>query len=75
MRLGKPDPQPGIFETVLLIGGVAVELDAHLPRMEASVRTLYRQSLPPDARRMAEAAALGWQGTGRLRLLARPRED
>ena len=75
MRLGKPDPQLGIFETVLLIGGVAVELDAHLQRMEASVRTLYRQSLPPDARRMAEAAVLGWQGTGRLRLLARPRED
>lgn len=75
MRLGRPDPQLGIFETVLLIGGVAVELDAHLQRMEASVRTLYRQSLPPDARRMAEAAALGWQGTGRLRLLAQPRED
>ncbi len=75
MRLGKPDPQLGIFETVLLIGGVAVELDAHLERMEASVRTLYRRSLPPDARGMAEAAALGWQGTGRLRLLARPRED
>jgi branched-subunit amino acid aminotransferase/4-amino-4-deoxychorismate lyase len=75
MRLAPPDPRLGIFETVFLIGGVAVELDAHLERMEASTRALYRQSLPPDARRMAEAAALGWQGPGRLRLLARPRED
>ena len=57
MRLGKPDPQLGIFETVLLIGGVAVELDAHLHRMEASARALYHRSLPPEVRRMAEAAA------------------
>ncbi len=75
MRLGRPDPQLGIFETILLIGGVAVELDAHLHRMEASARTLYQRSLPPEARRMVEAAAQRWQGPGRLRLLARPRED
>ncbi len=75
MRLGRPDPQLGIFETVLLIGGVAVELDAHLHRMEASARALYRGSLPPEARRMAETAAQRWQGPGRLRLLARPCED
>ena len=75
MRLGKPDPQLGIFETVLLIGGVAVELDAHLHRMEASARALYQRSLPPEVRRMAEAAAPRWQGPGRLRLLARPCED
>ncbi len=75
MRLGRPDPQLGIFETVLLIGGVPVELDAHLHRMETSARTLYQLPLPPGARRMAEAAAQRWQGPGRLRLLARPRED
>jgi para-aminobenzoate synthetase / 4-amino-4-deoxychorismate lyase len=75
MRLGRPDPQLGIFETVLLIGGVAVELDAHLHRMEASARALYRGSLLPEARRMAETAAQRWQGPGRLRLLARPCED
>ena len=75
MRLGRPDPRLGIFETVLLIGGVAVELDAHLHRMEASARVLYRRSLPPEARQMVEAAARRRKGTGRLRLLARPRED
>lgn len=71
----RPDPQLGIFETILLMGGVAVELDAHLHRMEASARALYRRSLPPEARRVAEAAARERQGSGRLRLLARPRED
>jgi para-aminobenzoate synthetase/4-amino-4-deoxychorismate lyase len=75
MRTGRPDPQLGIFETILLIGGVAVELEAHLHRMEASALALYRRSLPPEAWRMAEAAAQRWQGPGRLRLLARPRED
>ncbi|MCA1687548.1 MAG: aminotransferase class IV [Actinobacteria bacterium] len=73
--MGRPDPQLGIFETVLLIGGVAVELDAHLHRMEASARSLYQRSLPPEARRMAEVAAQRWQDPGRLRLLARPCED
>ena len=75
MRWGAPDPQLGIFETILLIGGVAVDLDAHLHRMEVSARTLYKRSLPSEARRVAEAAAQRWQSSGRLRLLARPRED
>ncbi len=52
-----------------------MELDAHLHRMEASARVLYRRSLPPEIRRVAETAAQERRGCGRLRLLTRPRRD
>ena len=75
MRLDEPDPQLGIFETILLIDGTAVELDAHLYRMETSALALYRRPLPPEARQMADSAARSWRGLGRLRLSVLPRDD
>ena len=42
----RPDPALGVFETILVRGGVPVDLRAHLARLERSVRTLYRTELP-----------------------------
>jgi para-aminobenzoate synthetase/4-amino-4-deoxychorismate lyase len=44
-----PDPRRGVFETMLVVDGVPVELDAHLERLAASLRTLYGGELPSDA--------------------------
>ena len=42
----RPDPALGVFETILVRGGVPVDLRAHLARLERSIRTLYGEELP-----------------------------
>src|SRR5215208_311696 len=37
----RPDPAAGVFETTLVVDGNAVEVDAHLTRLEASLLSLY----------------------------------
>ncbi len=66
-----PDPAIGVFETLLVLDGEPVELDAHLQRLRASVRELYAAALPPnaDALVLEHAAPLS---VGRLRLTAAP---
>lgn len=65
------DPGWGVFETMLVIAGRAVELDAHIARLGASVATLYGSALPAEARSLAidRAAALEH---GKLRLAYAP---
>jgi para-aminobenzoate synthetase/4-amino-4-deoxychorismate lyase len=62
-----PDQTRGVFETLLVRGGRPVELDAHLARLDASLRTLFGAALPARARNLvlehADGAALA-----RLRL-------
>lgn len=41
-----PDPALGIFESLLICGGRAIELDAHLTRLQESAHLLYGISLP-----------------------------
>ncbi len=48
------DPGWGVFETMLVLAGRPVELDAHIERLGASVEALYGRALPHDA----EAAVL-----------------
>jgi para-aminobenzoate synthetase/4-amino-4-deoxychorismate lyase len=45
----RPDPAAGVFDTLLVQGGVPVALDAHLARLAASARTLYDVTLDLDA--------------------------
>jgi para-aminobenzoate synthetase/4-amino-4-deoxychorismate lyase len=68
----QPDPAQGVFETTLVVGGVPVELDAHLERLRASVRALYDASLPAAVRELALARTAGL-ALGRLRLAMTPR--
>jgi para-aminobenzoate synthetase/4-amino-4-deoxychorismate lyase len=45
--LPAPDPAHGLFETLLVLDGEPVELDAHLERMATSLRELFGAELPP----------------------------
>jgi para-aminobenzoate synthetase / 4-amino-4-deoxychorismate lyase len=42
-----PDPRHGIFETLLIIDGRPVELEAHLERLSASLAELFPDRTPP----------------------------
>jgi para-aminobenzoate synthetase / 4-amino-4-deoxychorismate lyase len=67
----RPDPALGVFETLLVRGGVPVDARAHLARLERSVSALYGEALPEDlhARVVAASAAAP---LSRLRVLAEP---
>jgi para-aminobenzoate synthetase / 4-amino-4-deoxychorismate lyase len=67
----RPDPALGVFEALLVRGGVPVDARAHLARLERSVSALYGEALPEDlhARVLAAAAAAPLQ---RLRVVAAP---
>lgn len=61
------DPGWGVFETMLVIAGRAIELDAHLARLRASVAALYRRPLPDEARALAADRSAAIEH-GKLRL-------
>jgi para-aminobenzoate synthetase/4-amino-4-deoxychorismate lyase len=67
----RPDPAAGIFETTLVVAGKAVEVDAHLARLERSLDALYGLPLPGEARARIEEGASGL-ALGRLRLTVVP---
>jgi para-aminobenzoate synthetase/4-amino-4-deoxychorismate lyase len=46
----RPDPARGVFETLLVVDGVPLELDAHLDRLDASLAELYGANVPDDTR-------------------------
>jgi para-aminobenzoate synthetase / 4-amino-4-deoxychorismate lyase len=54
----RPDPELGVFTTMLVSNGVAENVGAHLARLERSVRELYGRELPGDLEdRIVSAAA------------------
>jgi para-aminobenzoate synthetase/4-amino-4-deoxychorismate lyase len=67
----RPDPQQGVFETLLVLGGQPVELDAHLERIAASLAALFAAALPSDAEDLVRERAAGLP-LGRLRLTVAP---
>jgi para-aminobenzoate synthetase/4-amino-4-deoxychorismate lyase len=67
----RPDPARGVFSTMLVRDGAAVDLGAHLERLRDSVRELYGQDLPADAERRTHAAGEPHR-FARLRLLVVP---
>jgi para-aminobenzoate synthetase/4-amino-4-deoxychorismate lyase len=48
--LSHADPGRGVFETMLVLAGRPVELNAHLERLRTSVEALYGSALPAEAR-------------------------
>jgi para-aminobenzoate synthetase/4-amino-4-deoxychorismate lyase len=66
----RPDPALGVFETILVRGGVPVDLRAHLARLERSTEALFDAALPEDleTRILAAAAAAPLQ---RMRVIVR----
>jgi para-aminobenzoate synthetase / 4-amino-4-deoxychorismate lyase len=71
----RPDPAPGVFETIRAERGGALYLADHLARLRASVRALYAVELG-DELDASVAAVLGTApdaAARRLRVVARPR--
>jgi para-aminobenzoate synthetase/4-amino-4-deoxychorismate lyase len=66
------DPGGGVFETMLVLAGQAVELDAHIERLSTSVEALYGNAVPHQARAMVLDRAAGIEH-GKLRLTVVPR--
>jgi para-aminobenzoate synthetase/4-amino-4-deoxychorismate lyase len=68
----RPDPAQGVFSTMLVRDGAAVDVGAHLARLERSVGELYGRGLPANLEeQIAAAAAVG--GIQRLRVSLAPR--
>src|SRR6188472_3690397 len=70
----RPDPRQGVFTTLLVLRGRPVELDAHLARLDASVRALFGCPAPPAARGLVLAHVDG-ADSARLRLTVAPAGD
>lgn len=70
----QPDRSRGIFETLLVVEGEPVELEAHLRRLAHSLTEIYEQELPAQAEEELQRAAEGIP-LGRLRLTVAPAED
>ena len=66
----RPDPRAGLLETILVEGGEARHLDAHLARLAASARELYDREPAADLRQRVERIA--GARTGRVRLTFAP---
>jgi para-aminobenzoate synthetase / 4-amino-4-deoxychorismate lyase len=70
----QPDHSRGVFETLLVVDGEPVELEAHLSRLAHSLEDVFSQPLPPhfedEMRQAATEIPLG-----RLRCALAPVED
>jgi para-aminobenzoate synthetase/4-amino-4-deoxychorismate lyase len=67
----RPDPERGVFETVLVQAGEPVALREHLDRLAGSLEELYDVPLDPDAAARARTvAAESDEPRARLRILA-----
>jgi para-aminobenzoate synthetase / 4-amino-4-deoxychorismate lyase len=68
-----PEPERGIFETLLVLVGRPVELDLHMARLGRSLGELYDAATPADARELVFAAAAETE-LGRLRFDVSPQD-
>jgi len=67
----RPDPRKGVFETLLVLDGQLVELEAHLERLNSSLDTLYEADLPRGATNEVIARARAIRH-GKLRVTVAP---
>lgn len=71
----RPDCERGVFETLLVVEGQPVELDAHLARLGASLETLFPDRTPPPELVEAVDARARDIALGGLRVTAAPAAD
>jgi para-aminobenzoate synthetase / 4-amino-4-deoxychorismate lyase len=70
----RPDPSRGVFETLLVADGEAIELEAHMARLVSSTSELFGADAPVAARELVQDHARGVK-LGRLRLDVAPDAD
>jgi branched-subunit amino acid aminotransferase/4-amino-4-deoxychorismate lyase len=70
----QPDRSRGVFETLLVVDGRPLELDAHLRRLAHSLEEIYSQEVPGELEEKLRRAAAGID-LGRLRCTLAPVED
>ncbi len=70
----QPDRSRGVFETLLVVDGEPVELEAHLSRLARTLEAVYAQELPQRIEEELRAATEGIL-LGRLRLTLVPTQD
>jgi para-aminobenzoate synthetase/4-amino-4-deoxychorismate lyase len=68
-RHARPDPALGVFETLLAIDGRVEAAGEHLRRLDANIRELYGERLPPG---LEFDLAPPPEGAWRIRVLFRP---
>jgi len=68
----RPDPAAGVFETILVLDGVAVAVEEHLARLADAAADLYDVALPGALEALVRHAALEQGGPCRLRVLLDP---
>jgi para-aminobenzoate synthetase/4-amino-4-deoxychorismate lyase len=66
------DESLGVFDTVLVVDGRPVELEAHLARLDASVRAVHGATVRAGLDEAVQRRAAGLTGTHRLRIDAVP---
>lgn len=75
----RPDPQQGVFETLLVLDGRPVDLEAHLARLRASLQALYPDREPPTLEAPSEGSPYRYRASGTsvgaMRVTVAPRAD
>ena len=66
------DPSLGVFDTLLVTDGVAHDVEAHVARLDASVRAVYGQTVRAGLEEAVHRKAVGLRGRHRLRIDAVP---
>ncbi len=68
------DVSRGIYDTLLVEDGVVIDIDAHLARLDASVRSVYGSTIRAGLDEAVLRRAAGLTGRQRLRVDAVPRD-
>lgn len=68
----RPDREQGIIETLLVLDGRPVQVDAHLARLETSLEALFPGRVPPRGLARAIGAHARHLGRGGLRVAVAP---
>jgi len=71
----RADPALGIFDTLLVENGRGLDVDAHLARLDASVRAVYGSTVRAGLGEAVARRARPLSGRHRLRIDARPAGD
>jgi len=68
----RPDRQRGVFETLLVLDGEAVEIEGHLARLDASLRALFPGREPPSGLVGELEAKVAEVALGAVRVMVAP---